>query len=78
MNTKTLTYFFDTVARVIGEENVSRNPAAGALQGPQGQASYGDPYSPDAEHKPCGAVRTSTAKEVQSVVRHANEYRVPL
>ncbi|KFZ25390.1 hypothetical protein V502_00126 [Pseudogymnoascus sp. VKM F-4520 (FW-2644)] len=70
--------FFDQAARILGEENVSRNPQHGALQGLQGQDSYGDPWSTTASHQPCGAVRPSSVEEVQEIMKLANTYKVSL
>lgn len=40
MSVTALHDFFDAVAQVIGEENISRDPTTGALPGPHGQQSY--------------------------------------
>lgn len=70
--------FFDAVSAIIGEKNVSRTPQHGALQGTQGQDSYGDPFSARESHLPSGAVRPSEVEQVQDIVKLANVHKVPL
>ena len=69
--------FFDQAALILGEENVSRDPQHGALQGMQGQDSYGDPWTTTVS-KPSGAVRPSSVEEVQEIMKLANTYKVSL
>lgn len=75
---KKLHGFFDDAARVVGEENVSRTHQHGALKGPQGQDSYGDPFSTATVHQPGGAIRPNNVEEVQEIVKLANKHKVPL
>ncbi|KAF5722423.1 vanillyl-alcohol oxidase [Fusarium mundagurra] len=72
--------FFDQLAKVVGEENISRGASTGALIGPHQQHSYGDPYAlvNQDQHLPSGAVRPSSVEEVQQVLRLANRFKVPL
>ncbi|KAK2030554.1 FAD-linked oxidase-like protein [Colletotrichum zoysiae] len=72
--------FFDEVAAVLGNENISRDASSGALVGPHNQNTYGDAYPMVSgnEHTPSGAVRPSTVEELQQVLRLANRFRVPL
>lgn len=70
--------FFDCASRAIGEENVSRRPDTGALEGVYGQPSYGDAFSPDNNHEPIGAVRPGKVEGIQEILRIANWHRVPL
>lgn len=70
--------FFDEVARMLGEDNVSRTPIHGALEGFQGEKSYGDPFSTMGTHNPSGAVRPSAVEEVQEIMKLANKYNVSL
>jgi len=74
----TLNAFFDQVTVEIGSSNVSRDRTLGAPKGPHGQSSYGDPYPLARDHTPSGAVRPETAAEVQSVVKLANQFKIPL
>ncbi|KAJ5350218.1 hypothetical protein N7541_007945 [Penicillium brevicompactum] len=78
VNPQALGNFFDDVARVLGEDNISRTPSHGALEGTQGQKSYGDPFSTSGNHTPSGAARPSTVEEVQEVVKLANKHKVCL
>lgn len=70
--------FFDAVSGIIGEQNVSRTPEHGALQGTQGCDSYGDPFSTTGNHMPSGAVRPSEVQHVQEIVKLANIHKIPL
>ncbi|KAE8382395.1 hypothetical protein BDV26DRAFT_288676 [Aspergillus bertholletiae] len=70
--------FFDAVSKTIGENNVSRTPQHGALQGTQGHDSYGDPFSTTGSHMPSGAVRPSEVQHVQAIVKLANIHKIPL
>ncbi|KAL9562771.1 hypothetical protein ACKAV7_012957 [Fusarium commune] len=72
--------FFDEVAKVVGDENISRDASTGALIGPHQQQSYGDPYAivSQDQHIPSGAVRPASVEEVQQVLRLANRFSVPL
>ena len=74
----TLTSFFDKAASILGAENVSRDHHHGALKGPDGLDSYGDPYSASEARRPGGAVRPRTVEEVQQVVKLANTHKVAL
>lgn len=78
VNFQGLGNFFDEVARMLGEDNISRNPTHGALEGSQGQKSYGDPFSTVKTHIPSGAVRPSAVEEIQEVIKLANKYKVSL
>lgn len=78
VNPQSLGNFFDDVARVLGEDNISHTPSHGALEGTQGRKSYGDPFSTSATHAPSGAVRPSTVEEVQKVAKLANKHKVCL
>ena len=78
VNPQALGSFFDDIARVLGEDNISRTSSHGALEGTQGRKSYGDPFSTSDTHAPSGAVRPSTVEEVQEVVKLANKHRVCL
>ncbi|KAL4898598.1 hypothetical protein BDV59DRAFT_206904 [Aspergillus ambiguus] len=75
---QTLGRFFEDAAHVLGEENISRTPEHGALKGPQGEDSYGDPFSTATTHQPSGAVRPKCVEEVQEVVMLANKHKVRL
>lgn len=77
-NPQTLGSFFDDVARILGEDNISRTPSYGALEGTQGRESYGDPFSTARIHRPSGAVRPSTVEELQEVMKLANKHKVSL
>ncbi|KAF5612352.1 Vanillyl-alcohol oxidase [Fusarium sp. NRRL 25303] len=71
--------FFDHISTIVGDANVSRDAAAGALEGPKGQVEYGDPFPVgDDKGKPKGAVRPRTVEEIQETIRAANKFRVPL
>ncbi|KAG5788342.1 hypothetical protein H9Q69_012593 [Fusarium xylarioides] len=72
--------FFDELAKVVGDENISRDASTGALAGPHQQQSYGDPYAlvDREQHLPSGAVRPASVEEVQQVLRLANRFKVPL
>ncbi|KIL87796.1 hypothetical protein FAVG1_08675 [Fusarium avenaceum] len=72
--------FFDELAKVVGDENISRDALTGALVGPHKQQSYGDPYklANDAQHNPSGAVRPASVEELQQVLRLANQFSIPL
>lgn len=70
--------FLTEAASVLGPDNVSRDRRHGALKGPDGQDSYGDPYSAGGSSQPGGAVRPGTVEHVQQVVKLANTYKVPL
>lgn len=74
----TLSAFFDDVANLIGEINISRDPSHGSLPGTNGEQNYGDPWAMVRNHTPSGAVRPSTVEEVQHVLKVANQYSVPL
>ncbi|RAH81585.1 FAD-linked oxidase-like protein [Aspergillus japonicus CBS 114.51] len=78
MASSSLQRFFDAVATLIGEENISRTPSHGALQGPHGQHSYADPFALHAKHDPSGAVRPKEVPEVQEILRLANAHLVHL
>jgi 4-cresol dehydrogenase (hydroxylating) len=78
VNPQALGNFFDDVARVLGEDNISRTPSHGALEGAQGRKSYGDPFSTAGTHEPSGAVRPSTVEEVQEVMKLANKHKLSL
>ncbi|KAL1970557.1 hypothetical protein VTN77DRAFT_4201 [Rasamsonia byssochlamydoides] len=70
----------DRLSEIVGPDNVSRNASHGALQGPHGQNSYGDPYAMEKSQVPkaSGAVRPGNVGEVQQVVHLANMYKLPL
>ncbi|KAF5603252.1 lignostilbene alpha-beta-dioxygenase [Fusarium pseudocircinatum] len=72
--------FFDELAKVVGDENISRDASAGALIGPHQQRSYGDPFAlvDQDQHLPSGAVRPASVEEVQQVLRLANQFSMPL
>ncbi|KAF5691056.1 vanillyl-alcohol oxidase [Fusarium globosum] len=72
--------FFDELAKVVGDTNISRDASIGALLGPHQQQSYGDPYAivNQDQHLPSGAVRPASVEEVQQVLRLANQFSVPL
>ncbi|KAF4422162.1 vanillyl-alcohol oxidase [Fusarium acutatum] len=72
--------FFDELAKVVGNENISRDASTGALVGPHQQQSYGDPYAivNQDQHLPSGAVRPASVEEVQQVLRLANQFSIPL
>lgn len=78
MDPQTLTLFYNAVAQVIGEDNVSRHPGAGALRGPSGSTAYGDPFTTDKKHEPSGAVRPNKVEDVQEIMRLANQFGVAL
>ncbi|PYH49313.1 FAD-binding oxidoreductase [Aspergillus saccharolyticus JOP 1030-1] len=75
MASSSLQRFFDAVATLIGEENISRTPGHGALQGPHGQHSYADPFALHDKHDPIGALRPKQVPEVQEILRLANAHR---
>lgn len=77
-NPQALESFFDDVARILGEDSISRNPSHGALKDTQGRTSYGDPFSTARIHSPSGAVRPSSVEEVQEVMKLANKHKVSL
>ena len=70
----------DAVAKVIGEENVSRTYEHGALEGPNGEKWYGDHYEMRGagRNTPSGAFRPATVEELQAIFKVANEYNIPL
>ncbi|PNP76579.1 hypothetical protein FNYG_09998 [Fusarium nygamai] len=72
--------FFDELAKVVGDENISRDASTGALIGPHQQQNYGDPYAlvNQDQHLPSGAVRPASVEEVQQVLRLANQFSIPL
>ncbi|KAJ6007904.1 hypothetical protein N7540_011880 [Penicillium herquei] len=70
--------FFDHAAKLIGENNISRDYSTVAISGTQGQVSYGDPFFPETTHRPKGAVRPGSVEEVQGILRVANQFHVPL
>lgn len=71
--------FFDLVEAEIGVGNVSRDPYSGAPLGLYGKnTSYGDPFSLARDHLPSGAVRPETVKQVQRILKLANECKVAL
>ncbi|OBS16183.1 hypothetical protein FPOA_13103 [Fusarium poae] len=72
--------FFDELAKIVGDENTSRNASTGALTGPHQSNSYGDPYTTvnQDQHLPSGAVRLASVEEVQQVLRLANQFGIPL
>ncbi|KAK4647031.1 uncharacterized protein QC761_121960 [Podospora bellae-mahoneyi] len=74
----TLKAFFDDVALLIGEDNVSRDHSSGALTGALGQTTYGDAFSKADTNLPAGAVRPETVQEVQEIVKLANKHQVYL
>lgn len=78
VNPQALGSFFDDVARVLGEDNISRTPSHGALEDTQGRKSYGDSFSTARIHAPSGAVRPCTVEEVQEVMKLANKHKVSL
>lgn len=78
MDAQRLQEFFDSVAQVIGEDNVSRQPSSGGLKGSLGSTAYGDPFASPANHDPSGAVRPKNVDEVREVVRLANGYVIAL
>ena len=69
----------DTISKVVGSENVSRDASNGNLPGPSGEVIYGDvwPMS-EVARTPSGAIRPATTEEVQKVVKAAAEYGLPL
>lgn len=77
-NPEALGGFFDDVARILGEDNISRTASYGGLEDTQDQKSYGDPFSTAGTHRPSGAVRPSTVEEVQKVMKLANKHKVSL
>lgn len=70
----------DEVAKVIGEDNVSRNHKYGGLDGPHGELWYGDHYEMRGagRNTPAGAFRPETVEEIQHIMKVANEYNIPL
>ncbi|KAL2205685.1 FAD-linked oxidase-like protein [Sarocladium strictum] len=72
--------FFDELARIVGEGNISRDATTGALTGPHQQNTYGDPYATvnQDQRLPSGAVRPASVDEVQQVLRVANQFGIPL
>ncbi|KAI7968410.1 hypothetical protein EIK77_010572 [Talaromyces pinophilus] len=72
--------FFDELANVVGDENISRDASTGALIGPHQQHSYGDPYAivSQDQHIPSGAVRPASVEELQQVLRLANRFGISL
>ncbi|KAM0387377.1 Vanillyl-alcohol oxidase [Fusarium culmorum] len=72
--------FFDELAKIVGDENISRDASTGALIGPHQQHSYGDPYAVVSEdqHMPSGAVRPASVEDVQQILRLANRLGIPL
>lgn len=70
----------DAVAKVIGEENLSRTYEHGALEGPYGEKWYGDHYEMRGagRNTPSGAFRPATVEELQAIFKIANEYNIPL
>lgn len=78
VNPQALGNFFDDVAGVLDEDNISRTPTHGALEGIRGQRSYGDSFSTTGTHEPSGAVRPSTVEEVQEVLKLANNHKISL
>ncbi|KAK5633895.1 hypothetical protein RRF57_009609 [Xylaria bambusicola] len=72
--------FFDELAKIVGDENISRDASTGALTGPHQQNSYGDPYAivNQNQHIPSGAVRPASVEELQQVLRLANRFGIPL
>ena len=76
----TLEKAFDAVAKVIGEEHVSRTHKYGGLEGPNGEVWYGDHYEMRASGRntPAGAFRPKTVEEIQSILQIANEFNIPL
>ncbi|SPO07007.1 related to 4-cresol dehydrogenase flavoprotein subunit [Cephalotrichum gorgonifer] len=77
-NAGALDSFFNAVANILGDDNVSRDHHHGALAGRDGKDSYGDAYSPSDIHQPSGAIRPSSVEEVQQVLKLANTHKVPL
>lgn len=78
-NADILDTFFDLVEVEIGVGNVSRDPYSGAPLGLHGKnTSYGDPFPLTRDHLPSGAVRPETVKQVQRILKLANECKVPL
>ncbi|KAJ5605344.1 hypothetical protein N7510_010498 [Penicillium lagena] len=78
MDPQRLHEFFNSVAEVIGEDNVSRDPYSGGLQGPSGSTAYGDPFASSTNHDPSGATRPKNVEEVREIVRLANRFLVAL
>jgi hypothetical protein len=78
MDPQRLHEFFNSVAEVIGEDNVSRHPCSGGLQGPSGSTAYGDPFASPTNHDPSGATRPKNVEEVREIVRLANRFFVAL
>ncbi|KAL1618723.1 hypothetical protein SLS56_010453 [Neofusicoccum ribis] len=74
----TLARFFDAASKDLGPSNVSRDPSYGALEGVHGSRAYGDPFPISSQCSPSGAVRPGSVGEVQSVLKLANEFGVPL
>jgi FAD/FMN-containing dehydrogenase len=69
----------DSISKVVGSENVSRDASSGNLPGPAGEVIYGDvwPMSGTAR-APSGAIRPATTEEVQKVLKVATEHGLPL
>ncbi|KAF4500045.1 vanillyl-alcohol oxidase [Fusarium agapanthi] len=65
--------FFDELAKVVGDENISRDASTGALIGSHQQQSYGDPYAlvNQDQHLPSGAVRPVSVEEVNEADAYA-------
>lgn len=78
MDSQRLQEFFDSVALIIGEANVSRHSSSGGLEGPSGSTAYGDPFASPTSHEPSGAVRPKSVDEVREIVRLANQYIIAL
>jgi FAD/FMN-containing dehydrogenase len=78
MDSQRLQQFFDSVSQVIGEDNVSRHPSSGGLEGPSGSTAYGDPFASPKAHDPSGAVRPKNVDEVRKIVRLANQFVIKL
>ena len=73
-----LTSFFDDAARILGEDNISRDHKHGALEGREGQQFYGDAFSTTEDNQPGGAVRPSSVEDVQDIIKLANAHHVAL
>lgn len=78
MNSQILHKFFNSVAKTIGEDNVSQNAYSGGLPGPSGSTAYGDSFAFPTDHDPSGAVRPKSVEELCAIVRLANQFSVPL
>ncbi|KAJ5721178.1 uncharacterized protein N7483_009112 [Penicillium malachiteum] len=70
--------FFEHAAKLIGEENISRDYSTGALSGTQGQVSYGDPFCPETTHQSKGAIRPGSVEEAQGILKLETRFHVPL